>query len=153
MRRADAKPFWREKRDERSHADCDAVVLGIYFVRHEFSRVSVDRPGNPRAWTPAELDLRSVGHRCSASGARAVGLSARSSEQSFRRGDSDSLAACTRMGRTSRSAGARSSAKLAHSFSLSRANLELDVRRGHLFHRGAGSYDHATSKTPQNCEW
>ena len=123
----------------------------ISFVMN--SLVSSDWPGNPRARTPTELGLRSAGRRCRVSGARFGGLSARAFEQSLRREDSASLAACSRMGRTSRRTGARSCAELDHRVSLSRANLELDVRRGHLFHSSAGTYNQAPRKNPQTCQW
>jgi len=130
-----------------------AVILGVHFVRHEFSRVSFDWSVNPCARTPTELGLRSVGHRCRVSGARVVSLSARAIEQSLRRKNSASLAACSRMGRTSRSTGARSCVELDRRISLSRANLELDVRCGHFFHSGARSHTQTPSKTPRVSQW
>src|SRR5947207_15454964 len=56
-------------------------------------------------------------------------------------------------GRTSRSTGARCCAEPDHRVSLSRANLKLDVRRGHLFHSSAGTYNQAARKNPQTCQW
>ncbi len=41
--------FGAKKRYECWHTYCDAVILGVHFVRHEFSRVSFDWPGNPCA--------------------------------------------------------------------------------------------------------
>ncbi len=66
--------------------------------------------------------------------------------------DSASLAACSRMGRTSRGTGARSGAELEQHVSLSRANLELDVRRGHLFHCDPGTHNQAPRKSSQTRE-
>jgi Na+:H+ antiporter len=123
------------------------------YISFVFSRVSFDWSGNPCARTPTELGLRSVGHRCGVSGTRVVSLSARAIEQSLRRKDSASLAACSRMGRTSRSTGARSCVEFDRRISLSRANLELDVRCGHFFHSGAGSHTQTPSKTPRACQW
>ena len=45
----DAGELWCEKRHECWHTYCDALILGVHFVRHEFSRVSFDWLGNPCA--------------------------------------------------------------------------------------------------------
>ena len=75
------------------------------------------------------------------------------SEQSLRRENSDSLAACSRMGRTSRSFGISPSSELAEHVSLSGRHLGLDVRCGYLFHLGAGAHNQAPRKNPQPLRW
>jgi len=71
-----------------------------------------------------------VGLRCIGPSCRFLGVLWRSIcsclEQSLRREDSASLAACSRMGRTSRRTGARSCAELTTAFPYA-SNLELDV--------------------------